>query len=87
VVALRSTTAREGRRGPLRLTLSKLSTVTVTVRRGKRVVFARTVRLGGGKRSIPFKPSRPGTHGVQLRAVDPAGNVGTATGSIKVRRG
>jgi hypothetical protein len=84
-IALRSTTGRAGQAGLLRLTLSKVSTVSVTVSRAGRVVLARTVRLGHGKRSLPFKPAKGGPHVVRLRAVDLAGNAGTAAGTIAVR--
>lgn len=84
-ISLRSTRARKGKPGLLRFTVSKISVVRVTVLRRGRVVFSRSARVGGGKRSFAFKPSRKGRVEVRLLATDLAGNSGASTGSLLVR--
>lgn len=76
---------RAKRTGSLRFELSKVSTVAVTVRRGDRLVLARTLRLGHGRHALALKPAKAGPLAVALKAVDLAGNVGTARATLHVR--
>jgi len=87
-LALRTTRLRGGRAGELVLELSKLSRVSVRVTRGSRVALARgPVALPFGRPAVAWKPPRePGRYLVALRAVDLAGNVATATASVRVTR-
>jgi hypothetical protein len=74
----------------VRLTLSKVSTVTVSARRGGRVVWSRTERRGRGRHIFGLRPARAGRLDVQARAVDLAGNAAAAAGRVDVlpaRRG
>ncbi len=86
VLALRPTSARAKRPASVRFTLSKISTVTLTLLRARRPVLTRHVLVAHGTRSFAFTPIKAGPSAVRLRAVDLAGNVGAATGSIPVRR-
>lgn len=76
---------RQGRRGSVRFTLSKISNVTVTVLRRGAVVHRVAMRMGGGRRSIALRPAKAGPLTVRLRAVDLAGNAGAAEGVVRVR--
>jgi hypothetical protein len=71
--------------GAIRFTLSKASTVSVTIVRRGRAVLARSARLGYGEHKVGFRPPQAGSYAVRLRAVDLAGNVGTATATLSVR--
>ncbi|MEA2283968.1 MAG: hypothetical protein QOJ21_11 [Solirubrobacteraceae bacterium] len=76
---------RAGRSEELAITLSKISTVTLTLRRAGGPVLVRTARLGLGRRTFPVRPSRAGPLAADVRAVDVAGNAATpATASVPV---
>ena len=85
VLALRSTFALARKPSKLVFTLSKVSTVTLTVLRKGKPVLARTARFGYGRHAFAFRPRRRGGLAVRLRAVDLAGNVGAIAGQIAVR--
>ena len=85
VLALRSTFALAKKPSKLVFTLSKVSTVTLTVLRNGKPVLARTARFGYGRHAFAFRPRRRGGLAVRLRAVDLAGNVGAIAGRIAVR--
>jgi hypothetical protein len=70
--------------GALKLAISKVSTVGVTVVRSGKVVLARTLRLGRGRHAIPIRPLKAAPLEIRLRAVDLAGNVATAVGQLDV---
>lgn len=77
--------ARKGRSATVRFTLSKVSSVTLTARRGRAVVFTRTSRLARGRHGVVLPKLRSAKRlGLSLRAVDPAGNVGVASGTLAV---
>ena len=78
-------TLRQKGSGAIRFTLSKVSTVSVTIVRAGKVVLARSARLGYGDHKVGFRPKDAGPHQVRLRAVDLAGNVGTAAAELAVR--
>ncbi len=66
---------RAGRPGRLRFRVSKLSRVTVQLRRGGRLVLSRTSMLGRGRQSVRVTPPRrTRAYEVTLTATDLAGN-------------
>jgi hypothetical protein len=71
--------------GEVHFTLSKVATVSVTVTRAGRVVLTKTARLGYGDHTLTLKPKAAGPEVLRLRAVDLAGNAGTAAGTFSVR--
>jgi hypothetical protein len=85
VLALKSTSARLKKPSKLTFTLNKISTVSLTLTRRGKPVLVRSARFGYGRHGFAFRPRRRGALGVQLRAVDLAGNVSAVTGRIVVR--
>jgi hypothetical protein len=78
---------RGGRWGTLRFRLSKVSRVSVKVRRGSRTVLSRTETLGHGLNGEGFAvPRRPGTYAVAIAATDLAGNAASLDGTVRVLR-
>src|SRR4051812_31568905 len=77
---------RAGRPGPVHLQLSKVACVTLTARRGGRIV-ARLVRvLPRGHGSFAWRPGRAGRYTIALDAKDLAGHHSVVTRGIRVRR-
>jgi hypothetical protein len=68
-------------RRPLRIafTLSKISSVTLTIAGAKGAIAARTLLLGHGARSLKWIPAKPGSYVVKLRATDLAGNTASVS--------
>jgi hypothetical protein len=85
VLALNSTSAGLKKPSKLTFTISKISTVSLTLTRRGKPVLVRSARFGYGRHAFAFRPRRRGPLGVHLRAVDLAGNVGVVTGRIAVR--
>ena len=85
-LSLVTTTLRGGTTGKVRLRLSKISRVGLRVKRGDRIVSVRpAVVVGHGTASLRWLvPRKAGDYDVTLTAVDLAGNVGTAEGTIEV---
>jgi hypothetical protein len=85
-LSLVTTTLRGGTDGRLRLRLSKVSRVGLRVKRAGRVVSIRpAVVVGHGTPSLRWPvPRKAGEYDVELTAVDLAGNVGTAAGTLEV---
>lgn len=80
-----STTLKGGTRAGVRIELSKLATVSMTIRQGSHVVWSSHATLTGGKpRLLWVTPTSGGIYEVSLSATDLAGNRETATGSIAV---
>jgi hypothetical protein len=81
-------TLKPRRTGKLRLQLSKISRVTVSVARGTTpvaTVFSGT--LSHGMRTLRWRaPTRTGDYTVTVSATDLAGNTGSATGTVTVAR-
>ncbi|MEA2249712.1 MAG: hypothetical protein QOH46_4241 [Solirubrobacteraceae bacterium] len=76
---------RVGRAEELAITLSKISTVTLTLRRAGGTVLVRTARLGRGRRTFPVLPGKAGPIAAEVRAVDLVGNAAPpATASVAV---
>ncbi|MHB8491957.1 MAG: hypothetical protein ACYDA6_07080, partial [Solirubrobacteraceae bacterium] len=72
-----------GVRGGVQVALSKVSTVTLTVRSGTRVIWTNSATVEAPRpRLLWVTPRRPGTYSVSLTAVDLAGNHAGATSSV-----
>ncbi len=85
VISLLTTTLKGGTRAGVQLSLSKVSTVRLTVRQGSRTVWTNSAYVGRGKPKLLWStPAGGGTFNVTLSATDPAGNFATATGTIVV---
>jgi D-glucuronyl C5-epimerase C-terminus len=85
VVSLLTRTLKGGTRAGVQLSLSKVSTVRLTVRKGSRTVWTNSAYVGRGKPKILWAtPAAGGTFNVTLSATDAAGNFATATGTIVV---
>jgi hypothetical protein len=70
-------------RAGVQVALSKIATVSLTVRRGARVVWSNRATVEGGRpRLLWVTPSRPGVYAVSLSATDLAGNAASARGTI-----
>jgi hypothetical protein len=63
-------TVRAGADATIRFTLSKLSCVTLRVRRGEKLVHVRKLVLPRGLRGLTYRPPRAGRYSVQVQAVD-----------------
>jgi hypothetical protein len=73
-------------RGGVQLSLSKVSTVSLTVSRGGKVLWSNTAFVEGGKpRLLWVTPNKTGAYEVSIRAVDLAGNSATTSGTIAVQ--
>jgi hypothetical protein len=85
-IALLTRKLPEGVRGGVQLSLSKVATVTLTIRQGGRVVWANSALVEGGKpRLLWVTPRKPGSYSVSISAVDPAGNTASTSGTIALR--
>jgi hypothetical protein len=86
LISLITTTLRGGTRAGVELSLSKLSTVRLTVRQGTRVVWTNSANVERGKPKLLWStPAKGGTFSVTVSATDPAGNFATANGTILVK--
>lgn len=87
VISLLTTKLRGGTRGGVQMSLSKISTVNLTVRKGSRVIWSNSATVEGGKpRLLWVTPAKGGTFTVTLTATDLAGNFATTAGTIVVSR-
>jgi hypothetical protein len=68
----------------IRVSLSKVSSVTLRVVRGDRTIVARDVTLRRGSHTFALTPSRRGALTVTVQARDPAGNAASASRSVAV---
>jgi hypothetical protein len=86
VVELVSQRLRGGAYGKLKMSLDKISGVTLRITRGEKLVHTRYVgSLARGPHTLGWQvPRRPGTYTVTLAARDPAGNPASATGDVEV---
>jgi D-glucuronyl C5-epimerase-like protein len=86
-IALISRTLRGGTRAGVQMSLSKISTVQLTVRQGGRVVWSNAATVEHGKpRLLWLTPARGGSFSVTLTATDLAGNFATTSGTLLVTR-
>jgi plasmid stability protein len=87
VIALLSKTLPGGARAGVQLSLSKLSTVALTVRQGAKVVWRNSASVERGKpRLLWVTPTKGGSFSVELTATDLAGNVASTSGTVLVSR-
>jgi hypothetical protein len=85
-ITLLTSTLRGGTRGGVQISLSKISNVGLTIRRGGNVVWTNRATLEHGKpRLLWVTPkNKAGAYAVTLTATDLAGNSASATGTITV---
>ncbi len=82
-IALLSHTLPEAARAGVRLSLSKIATVSLTIRRGGRVVWSNSALVErGDPRLLWVTPAKPGAYTVSVSAVDLAGNRASTSGTI-----
>jgi D-glucuronyl C5-epimerase C-terminus len=82
-IALLTRTLPEGVRGGVQVSLSKVATVSLTIRQGGRVVATNSALVEGGKpRLLWVTPRKPGGYSLSISAVDLAGNTATTSGTI-----
>jgi hypothetical protein len=87
VVSLISKKLAGGTRAGVQLSLSKISSVTMTVKQGAKVVWTNSATVERGKpRLLWVTPSKGGTFTVELVATDLAGNFSTTSGTVVVSR-
>jgi D-glucuronyl C5-epimerase C-terminus len=87
VIALLTKTLKGGTRAGVQLSLSKVSTVRLTVKQGSRTVWTNSAYVERGKPKLLWQtPAGGGTFNVTLSASDPAGNFATTTGAIVVSK-
>jgi hypothetical protein len=84
-IALLTQRLRGGTRAGVQVSLSKISTVDLTIRQGARVVWTNSATVEGGKPKLLWvTPAKGGTFMVSLTATDLAGNFSTTSGTIVV---
>ncbi len=87
VIALLSHNLRGGTRAGVQFSLSKISSVSLIVRQGSRVVWSNRATVEHGRpRLLWITPRKGGNFAVTLTATDLAGNFATATGTIALAR-
>ncbi|HXW58142.1 MAG TPA: D-glucuronyl C5-epimerase family protein [Solirubrobacteraceae bacterium] len=87
-IALLSTTLPTSARAGVQLSLSKISSVSLTIRKGARVVWTNRATVERGKpRVLWVTPSAAGAYSVTLVATDLAGNFASASGTIMLAKG
>jgi hypothetical protein len=87
VVALLSRTLRGGTRSGVQVSLSKISTVTIKVLKGSKVLFTNSATVAAGKPKLLWTtPSGGGTFTVDVSARDLAGNFATTSGTVAVSK-
>jgi hypothetical protein len=86
VVTLTTTELRGGKYGRIRLTLSKISNVSLRITRGSKLVHSRYVgTLARGKHSLGWQvPRKRGGYEVELDVRDLAGNPASTAGEVEV---
>jgi hypothetical protein len=86
-ISLLSKTLPAGARAGVQISLSKISSVRLTVRQGAKVVWTNGATLERGKpRLLWITPTKGGTFSIELTATDLAGNFSTADGTVVVSR-
>ncbi|HEX3692061.1 MAG TPA: D-glucuronyl C5-epimerase family protein [Solirubrobacteraceae bacterium] len=86
-IALLTQTLRTGERGGVQVSLSKVSTLSMSVSLGGHTVWTNSATVEGGRpRLLWVTPSKPGTYTVLLKARDLAGNEAVATGTIALSK-
>jgi hypothetical protein len=82
---LLSTTLRGGTRAGVQIALSKVASVSMTIRQGAKTVWSNSATLEGGKPKLLWvTPTNGGVYEVKLSATDLAGNHESTSGTIAV---
>ncbi|HUB35738.1 MAG TPA: D-glucuronyl C5-epimerase family protein [Solirubrobacteraceae bacterium] len=85
VVSVLTTTLPASARGGVQVSLSKISTVRITIRKGSTTVWTNSALVEAGKpRILWLTPAKPGAYSVAVTATDLAGNFSTAAATIAV---
>ncbi len=88
VVSLLTTTLPTNARAGVQVSLSKIATVTITVRRGASTVWTNSATVEGGKPRLLWPtPAQAGTYSLAITARDLAGNFATTSGTITLTKG
>jgi hypothetical protein len=88
VLSLVTTTLPTSSRAGVQLSLSKVSTVRLTVRLGGKVLYTNSATVERGKPKLLWPtPAKGGAYAVTLTATDLAGNFTTASGTITLAKG
>ncbi len=87
VVSLVTSNLPTSSRAGVQVSLSKVSTVHITIKRGSTTVSSNAATVERGKPKILWvTPSQPGAYTVAITATDLAGNFATATGTITLTK-
>ena len=87
-ISLITSTLPTSSRAGVQLSLSKISTVHLTVRLGGTVVYSNSATVERGKPKLLWPtPAKGGSYAITLSATDLAGNFATASGTITVAKG
>ncbi|HEY7890654.1 MAG TPA: D-glucuronyl C5-epimerase family protein [Solirubrobacteraceae bacterium] len=86
-ITLLSHTLRTSSRAGVQFSLSKISSVSITIRRANHTVWSNSASVEGGKpRILWVTPSKPGAYTLTARAVDLTGNATTTSATIRLKR-
>jgi hypothetical protein len=87
VISLLTSALPTGSRAGVQVSLSKISTVHITIRRGGSTVWTNSATVERGKPKLLWMtPSAPGAYSVGITATDLAGNFATASGTITLSK-
>jgi hypothetical protein len=87
VVSLLTSTLPSSSRAGVQVSLSKISTVKITVRRGSRTVWSNSATVEHGRPKLLWTtPAQTGAYTVTITATDLAGNFSTANGTITLTK-
>ena len=81
----KATAPRRGRTATVTFSMSKVSCVTLRVRRAGKVVVSKVIVLGRGTRTLTWTASRRGEHEVEVQAVDLVGHYTRASRTVRIR--
>jgi D-glucuronyl C5-epimerase C-terminus len=87
VVSLITSTLRTGSRAGVQVSLSKIATVKIIVRRSGRTVWSNGATVERGKPKLLWStPSQTGAYQITITATDLAGNFSTANGTVTLTK-
>ncbi len=88
VISLVTSTLPTSTRAGVQVSLSKISTVKITVKRGGATVWSNSATVERGKPKLLWAtPSQAGVYSITITATDLAGNFTTANGTITLAKG